>query len=73
MAEINRSRFRREVAERQIRVWIDKATERAAEPVENNWQKIEARADIFNDHDRSCPELVWLYEEYELIQSVVLS
>jgi len=38
--------FFREVVERQIRVWINKATERAGELVEGNWQRIETLADI---------------------------
>lgn len=36
----------REVVERQVRLWIDKAQKIAAELVEANWQKIEALADI---------------------------
>ena len=38
--------FFREVVERQVRVWIDKATTRAGELVESNWQQIETLADI---------------------------
>ncbi|MDO9067874.1 MAG: hypothetical protein Q7W05_05405 [Deltaproteobacteria bacterium] len=38
--------FFREVVERQVRVWIDKATKRAGELVEANWQQIEILADI---------------------------
>lgn len=38
--------FFREVVERQVRVWIDKATKRAGELVEANWQQIETLADI---------------------------
>ncbi|MCX5869556.1 MAG: peptidase M41 [Deltaproteobacteria bacterium] len=38
--------FFREVVERQVRVWIDKATKRAGELVETNWQQIETLADI---------------------------
>ncbi|MBU0665184.1 MAG: AAA family ATPase [Proteobacteria bacterium] len=38
--------FFREVVERQVRAWIDKATRRAGELVETNWQQIETLADI---------------------------
>ncbi|MBU3981968.1 MAG: AAA family ATPase [Proteobacteria bacterium] len=38
--------FFREVVERQVRVWIDKATKRAGELVETNWQQIETLAAI---------------------------
>ncbi len=38
--------FFREVVERQVRVWIDKATKRAGELVEANWPQIETLADI---------------------------
>jgi ATP-dependent Zn protease len=38
--------FFREVVERQIRSWIDKATKMAGELVESNWQQIEILADI---------------------------
>ncbi|MGV1098411.1 AAA family ATPase [Thiovibrio sp. JS02] len=42
---INRQFFR-EVVERQIRLWIDKATRRAGELVEANWEQIETLAAI---------------------------
>ena len=38
--------FFREVVERQVRVWIDKATKMAGELVEANWPQIETLADI---------------------------
>ncbi|MEK6201854.1 MAG: AAA family ATPase [Desulfobulbaceae bacterium] len=38
--------FFREVVERQVRAWIDKATKRAGELVESNWQQVETLADI---------------------------
>ena len=38
--------FFQEVVERQVRVWIDKATKMAGELVEANWQQIETPADI---------------------------
>ena len=38
--------FFREVVEGQVRIWIDKATKRAGELVESNWQQIETLADI---------------------------
>jgi len=38
--------FFREVVERQVRVWIDKATKKAGELVETNWQQIETLSDI---------------------------
>ena len=34
--------------ERQIRVWIDRATKRVGELVETNWQQIETLADILS-------------------------
>ena len=36
----------REVVERQVRLWIDKATKRAGELVDTNWPQIETLADI---------------------------
>ena len=36
----------RDVVERQVRLWIDKAQKTATELVETNWQKIEILADI---------------------------
>lgn len=38
--------FFREAVERQVRAWIDKATKRADELVEANWQQIETLAEI---------------------------
>ncbi len=42
---VNQQLFR-EVVERQVRLWIDKATKRAGELVETNWPQIETLADI---------------------------
>jgi ATP-dependent Zn protease len=42
---VNQQLFR-EVVERQVRLWIDKATKKAGELVETNWQQIETLADI---------------------------
>ncbi len=38
--------FFREAVERQVRLWIDKATRKAGEMVEANWQQIETLANI---------------------------
>ncbi len=42
---VNKQLFR-EVVERQVRLWIDKATKRAGELVETNWQQIDTLANI---------------------------
>ncbi len=38
--------FFQEVVERQVRLWIDKATKRAGELVKSNWQQIDTLANI---------------------------
>jgi ATP-dependent Zn protease len=42
---VNKQLFR-EVVERQVRLWIEKATKRAGELVETNWQQIDTLAGI---------------------------
>jgi ATP-dependent Zn protease len=42
---VNKQLFR-EVVERQVRLWIDKATRKAGEMIEANWQQIETLANI---------------------------
>ncbi len=42
---VNKQLFR-EVVERQVRLWIDKATKRAGELMEANWQQIDTLANI---------------------------
>ncbi|HIJ90438.1 MAG: AAA family ATPase [Desulfobulbaceae bacterium] len=42
---VNKEMFR-EVVERQVRLWIDKATRKAGELVETNWPEIETLANI---------------------------
>ena len=42
---VNKQLFR-EVVERQVRLWIDRATRRAGELVESNWPKIDTLANI---------------------------